>query len=170
MYFLDRSLKLWSFRTWWSPIWWVLSGQRLKNSGTKYQNSRWDNRKKLKKRIIIFHYKKLQDTVTILSRENEVLRANVNPDVLASLTGNRNLVGGMNSISNQPPDPHPALPPPNQHWASSSLSVHYLVYIYRAKELRIIHAETQTSASYSEDDIQFRQFCWVNQINTRLLD
>jgi len=58
---------------------------------------------------------KLEDTVTILSRENEVLRANVNPDVLASLTGNRNLVGGMNSISNQPPDPHPALPPPNQH-------------------------------------------------------
>merc|ERR1719209_128551 len=57
---------------------------------------------------------KLEDTVTILSRENEVLRANVNPDVLASLTGNRNLVGGMN-ISNQPPDPHPALPPPNQH-------------------------------------------------------
>jgi len=39
------------------------------------------------------------------------------------------------------------------------MSVHYLVYIYRAKELRIIHAETQTSASYSEDDIQFRQFC-----------
>jgi len=61
---------------------------------------------------------KLEDTVTILSRENEVLRANVNPEVLASLTGNRNLVGGMNSISNlpcQPPDPHPALPPPNQH-------------------------------------------------------
>lgn len=63
---------------------------------------------------------KLEDTVTILSRENEVLRANVNPDVLASLTGNRNLVGGMNSISNlpcQPPDPtgHPALQPPNQH-------------------------------------------------------
>jgi len=65
---------------------------------------------------------KLEDTVTILSRENEVLRASVNPDVLASLTGNgiRNLVGGMNSISNhpcQPPDPtsHPALQPPNQH-------------------------------------------------------
>merc|ERR1719495_200167 len=58
---------------------------------------------------------KLEDTVTILSRENEILRANVNPEVLASLTGNRNLVGGMNSISNVPPDPHPALPPPNQH-------------------------------------------------------
>jgi len=61
---------------------------------------------------------KLEDTVTILSRENEVLRANVNPDVLASLTGNRNLVGGMNSIPSlpcQPPDPHPALQPPNQH-------------------------------------------------------
>jgi len=59
---------------------------------------------------------KLEDTVTILSRENEILRANVNPEVLASLTGNRNLVGGMNSISNVPPDPsHPALQPPNQH-------------------------------------------------------
>jgi len=63
---------------------------------------------------------KLEDTVTLLSRENEVLRANVNPEVLASLTGNRNLVGGMTSISNhpcQPPDPtsHPALQPPNQH-------------------------------------------------------
>jgi len=64
---------------------------------------------------------KLEDTVTILSRENEILRANVNPEILASLTGNRNLVGGgMNSISNvpcQPPDPtgHPALQPPNQH-------------------------------------------------------
>merc|ERR1719342_1565580 len=64
---------------------------------------------------------KLEDTVTILSRENEILRANVNPEILASLTGNRNLVGGgMNSISSvpcQPPDPtgHPALQPPNQH-------------------------------------------------------
>jgi len=59
---------------------------------------------------------KLEDTVTILSRENEILRANVNPEVLASLTGNRNLVGGMNSISNVPPDSsHPALQPPNQH-------------------------------------------------------
>ena len=77
--------------------------------------SKLEVRLKERKKIIIFHYKKLQDTVTILSRENEVLRANVNPDVLASLTGNRNLVGGMNSISNQPPDPHPALPPPNQH-------------------------------------------------------
>jgi len=66
---------------------------------------------------------KLEDTVTLLSRENEVLRANVNPEVLASLTGNsgnRNLIGGMSSISNhpcQPPDPtsHPALQPSNQH-------------------------------------------------------
>jgi len=30
---------------------------------------------------------KLEDTVTILSRENDVLRANVPPEVLASLTG-----------------------------------------------------------------------------------
>lgn len=30
---------------------------------------------------------KLEDTVTILSRENEVLRTHVPPDVLASLTG-----------------------------------------------------------------------------------
>jgi len=54
---------------------------------------------------------KLEDTVTHLSRENEVLRANVNPDVLASLLGNRSILGGL------PPDPnsHPALQPPNQH-------------------------------------------------------
>lgn len=57
---------------------------------------------------------KLEDTVSHLSRENEVLRANVNPEVLASLLGNRSILGGL------PPDPpghpgHPALPPPNQH-------------------------------------------------------
>jgi len=54
---------------------------------------------------------KLEDTVSHLSRENEVLRANVNPDVLTSLLGNRSILGGI------PPDPsaHPALPPPNQH-------------------------------------------------------
>ena len=53
----------------------------------------------------------LQDTVNHLSRENEVLRANTNPDVLTSLLGNRSILGGI------PPDPsaHPALPPPNQH-------------------------------------------------------
>jgi hypothetical protein len=59
---------------------------------------------------------KLEDTVNILSRENEVLRANVNPDVLASLTGSRSMGGLTNS--SQPPDPttHPALQPPNnQH-------------------------------------------------------
>ena len=52
-----------------------------------------------------------QDTVNQLSRENEVLRANINPDVLTSLLGNRSILGGI------PPDPsaHPALPPPNQH-------------------------------------------------------
>jgi len=54
---------------------------------------------------------KLEDTVNHLSRENEVLRANVNPEVLASLLGNRSILGGL------PPDPssHPALPPPNHH-------------------------------------------------------
>ena len=54
----------------------------------------------------------LQDTVGHLSRENEVLRANVNPEVLASLIGNRSILGGS-----MPPDPnnHPALQPPNQH-------------------------------------------------------
>merc|ERR1712156_694446 len=54
---------------------------------------------------------KLEDTVNHLSRENEVLRANVAPEVLASLLGNRSILGGI------PPDPsgHPALPPPNQH-------------------------------------------------------
>lgn len=30
---------------------------------------------------------RLEESVTVLSRENEMLRANVNPDVLASLTG-----------------------------------------------------------------------------------
>merc|ERR1712223_117165 len=54
---------------------------------------------------------KLEDTVNHLSRENEVLRANVAPEVLASLLGNRSILGGL------PPDPssHPALPPPNHH-------------------------------------------------------
>jgi len=36
---------------------------------------------------------KLEETVTILSRENEVLRANVAPEVLASLTGGVRLLG-----------------------------------------------------------------------------
>merc|ERR1711974_370005 len=45
---------------------------------------------------------KLEDTVQVLSRENDTLRNHVNPDVLASLTGNRNLVGGMNSIPSLP--------------------------------------------------------------------
>merc|ERR1719210_1645851 len=54
---------------------------------------------------------KLEDTVNHLSRENEVLRANVNPEVVASLLGNRSILGGL------PPDLalHTALPPPNQH-------------------------------------------------------
>merc|ERR1719381_31897 len=32
---------------------------------------------------------RLEESVTVLSRENEMLRANVNPDVLANLTGGR---------------------------------------------------------------------------------
>jgi hypothetical protein len=63
---------------------------------------------------------KLEDTVTVLSRENEVLRANVNQEVLAGLVGPRL---GSNSITNtssggggaSDPAPHPALPPPGQH-------------------------------------------------------
>jgi len=54
---------------------------------------------------------KLEDTVNHLSRENEVLRANVNPEVLASLLGSRSILGGLQTD----PPPHPALPPPNQH-------------------------------------------------------
>merc|ERR1719369_2705287 len=48
---------------------------------------------------------KLEDTVTLLSRENEVLRANLDLEVLASLAGKRNLVDGMSSISNHPCQP-----------------------------------------------------------------
>merc|ERR1712198_147517 len=44
---------------------------------------------------------KLEDTVNHLSRENEVLRANVNPEVLTSLLGNRSILGSL------PPDPDP---------------------------------------------------------------
>lgn len=56
---------------------------------------------------------KLEDTVNHLSRENEVLRANVNPEVLTSLLGNRSILGALPPA----PDPtsHPALQPPNQH-------------------------------------------------------
>ena len=62
----------------------------------------------------------VQDTVTVLSRENEVLRANVNQEVLAGLVGPRL---GSNSITTttsggggaSDPAPHPALPPPGQH-------------------------------------------------------
>jgi hypothetical protein len=57
---------------------------------------------------------KLEDTVTILSRENEVLRANVAPEVLASLTGGSRSLG----LSCPPSDPtssHPALQQSNNH-------------------------------------------------------
>ena len=72
----------------------------------KVRGKIWSHRSNLFKTFLFS-----QDTVTHLSRENEVLRANVNPDVLASLLGNRSILGGL------PPDPnsHPALQPPNQH-------------------------------------------------------
>lgn len=57
---------------------------------------------------------KLEDTVTILSRENEVLRSNVAPEVLASLTGGNRSLG----LSCPPPDPsssHPALQQSSNH-------------------------------------------------------
>jgi len=41
---------------------------------------------------------KLEESVTVLSRENEILRANVNPDILANLTSR-----GHPQIQ-QPPD------------------------------------------------------------------
>lgn len=40
---------------------------------------------------------KLEESVTVLSRENEILRANVNPDILANLNT-------RHQHSNQPPD------------------------------------------------------------------
>ena len=94
-------------RTLSSRTWWVLSDRRWRSSGTRFQSWRWIQMW-LTTLIFIFH---IQDTVNHLSRENEVLRANVAPEVLASLLGNRSILGGI------PPDPsgHPALPPPNQH-------------------------------------------------------
>jgi len=47
---------------------------------------------------------KLEETNNVLYRENEVLRANVNPDVLASISGRQ-------QQSLQPPDPQQ----PGQH-------------------------------------------------------
>jgi len=47
---------------------------------------------------------KLEETVTILSRENEVLRANVAPEVLASLTGGVRLLGIQGGQGGQPGD------------------------------------------------------------------
>jgi len=48
---------------------------------------------------------KLEDTVNHLSRENEVLRANVNPEVLASLLGNRSILGGLQTDPSSPSKP-----------------------------------------------------------------
>merc|ERR1719419_1143436 len=53
---------------------------------------------------------KLEDTVTILSRENEILRANVNPEVLSQLTAGRTLMPPPILNSLPPPEPtHPSL-------------------------------------------------------------
>ena len=139
------------------------SGQKLRSSEIKYQNLRWVE--DWPADLFFIKWIKFQDTVTILSRENEVLRANVNPEVLASLTGNRNLVGGMNSISNmpcQPPDPtgHPALQPPNQHWATSSAV--YIILLYIEANSRLFMQKPRLVLK-SEDDIQPRPLCWVNE-------
>ena len=56
-----------------------------------------------------------QDTVGHLSRENEVLRANVQPEVLASLLGSRSILGSLPPEPGLAPHPHPALQPPSQH-------------------------------------------------------
>jgi len=58
---------------------------------------------------------KLEDTVGHLSRENEVLRANVQPEVLASLLGSRSILGSLPPEPGLAPHPHPALQPPSQH-------------------------------------------------------
>lgn len=56
---------------------------------------------------------KLEDTVTILSRENDVLRNHVNPEVLSQLTQGRTLLGPPLLNSLPPPEPsHPTLQPP----------------------------------------------------------
>jgi len=55
---------------------------------------------------------KLEDTVSVLSRENEVLRANVAPEVLSSLGGG----GGRPLGLEQGSTGHPTLQQPNnQH-------------------------------------------------------
>ena len=56
-----------------------------------------------------------QDTVGHLSRENEVLRANVQPEVLASLLGSRSILGSLPPEPGLAPHPPPALQPPSQH-------------------------------------------------------
>ena len=56
-----------------------------------------------------------QDTVGHLSRENEVLRSHVPPEVLSQLTAGRTLMGPPILNSLPPPEPSlPALQPP-QH-------------------------------------------------------
>merc|ERR1719474_1737221 len=44
---------------------------------------------------------KLEESVTVLSRENELLRANVNPDILANLSGSTT---SRHHQIQQPPD------------------------------------------------------------------
>jgi len=57
---------------------------------------------------------KLENTVDILSRENDVLRSHVNPEVLSQLTQGRTLLGPPPLNSLPPPEPsHPSLQPPN---------------------------------------------------------
>jgi len=53
---------------------------------------------------------KLEETVTLLSRENEVLRANVAPEVLASITGGVRVLG----ISGPPSQQQGQADQPNQ--------------------------------------------------------
>lgn len=58
---------------------------------------------------------KLEDTVQILSRENEVLRTHVPAEVLGQLQAGRTLMAPPHLNSLPPPEPsHPALQPP-QH-------------------------------------------------------
>ena len=78
-----------------------------------------------------------------MSRENEVLRANVNPDVLTSLLGNRSILGGI------PPDPsaHPALPPPNQHETTLLLLPRGEMIEMYSVTLFLIHAERNDKAN-----------------------
>jgi len=45
---------------------------------------------------------KLEESVSVLSRENEMLRANVNPEVLANING-RHIIHQSQDMNPQPP-------------------------------------------------------------------